>query len=67
MDHSPCSCDLPHWTVILLGHGSSVWEMAESVLTRKWKCMSVNEYKRIFNLIQIWDKCIRVVKDYLEK
>ena len=45
MDHSPSSCDLPHWTIILLGHGSSTWEMAESVVTRKWKCVSVNGCK----------------------
>ena len=23
-------------------HGSSTWEMAESIVTRKWKCVSVN-------------------------
>jgi hypothetical protein len=51
-----------------------MWEMAESIVTRKWKCVSVNGckhnpkfYNRIFNLIWIWDKCIRVVKDYVEK
>jgi len=45
VDHSPSSCDLPHWALILLGHWSSTWEMPESFVARKWEYGSVNGCK----------------------